>query len=44
MSDFNGQDRYIEATELLGFTHYESLILGGNEILLRFRKKGNLAK
>jgi hypothetical protein len=37
-SDTKEQDRIINDVEILGYTHYETMNLGGNEILLRFRK------
>jgi hypothetical protein len=37
-SDTKEQDIIINDVESLGYTHYETMNLGGNEILLRFRK------
>lgn len=37
-SDIPCQDKVINDVEALGYTHYESINLGGNEILFRFRK------
>lgn len=37
--DFKGQDAQIEMMDTLGYAHYESIRLGGNEMLLRFRRK-----
>lgn len=38
-SDIPGQDKIINEMESSGYIHYESMNLGGNEILFRFRKK-----
>jgi hypothetical protein len=37
-TDIPGQDKQINQMEEIGYRHYESMALGGNEILLRFRK------
>lgn len=37
-TDYDQQDSCIAGLEELGYIHYETLLLGGNEILLRFRK------
>lgn len=39
LSDRVAQDRFINAMDVAGYVHYESLPIGGNEIILRFRKK-----
>lgn len=39
LSDRITQDRFINAMDAAGYVHYESLPIGGNEIILRFRKK-----
>ena len=39
LSDRVAQDRVINAMDVAGYVHYESLPIGGNEIILRFRKK-----
>jgi hypothetical protein len=39
LSDRVVQDRVINAMDVAGYVHYESLPIGGNEIILRFRKK-----
>lgn len=38
-SNITEQDKIINEIESSGYTHYESINIGGNEILLRFRKK-----
>lgn len=35
--DFEGQDALIEELESKGYAHYQTMNLGGGEILLRFR-------
>jgi hypothetical protein len=39
LSDRVVQDRVINAMDVAGYVHYESIPIGGNEIILRFRKK-----
>lgn len=39
LSDIPFQDRVLNEMETRGFTHYETLNIGGNEIILRFRKR-----
>lgn len=36
--DMREQDHIINEMELQGYRHYETLPIGGNEIILRFRK------
>lgn len=39
LSDITEQDRIINEVESMGYQHYETLNLGGNEVLFRFRKR-----